>query len=405
MNQNKIKKETQFLIDSINFSIKIEGYNRAKIPILDANVNQNWAQLTNLASKHGIVPLYGNYTRQNFPESTFSHNINLALRTISLTNLATSVDFVQMNKLLIENNINFINYKGHLFLNKYYSSIQSREVGDLDIIVAPQDVKKALKLLLNFGYKFDGLNNNSDYLIEIIPSIFGMNEITLVKYKKNDSIYIDFHWGFHYSFLPYKINLELFFQNTTFFIVNGQKCITPSEESNFIMLLIHHGGRDVWYKLKYLADLMAFMETSGEQIDWQKMIAIVSKMQLKRPMLMGFFLLKTYFNYPIPKVIEDEFNTENITYNLTLPIVEYWENCYNILTLKGRLKYERILISIQDKGFSKRKYVKEIVKMYSRPNTIESKRLITFPEKYYLLNASSKIITYLYKRGFGRIIR
>ncbi len=409
MAQTEINSKLQILINAINFSIikSKDTFNKTSIKL--ENFNINWNEQMVLGIKHSITPQLAYFFNKNLIDSISKVSIEASHRTIGLTNMATSVDFIQLNKLFLDNNIQFINYKGHLFLNKYYSNIQSREVGDLDILVAPKDVKKALKLLINFGYQFDNFIEEKQFkneeLINTIPNIFGMNEITLVKYKKNDSIYIDFHWGFHYSFLPYKINLNAFFENTNYIIVNGQKCISPSEESNFIMLLIHHGARDVWYKLKYLADLLAFMEASGSIIDWEKMLITVTEMKLKRPMLMGFFLLKTYFNYSIPNIIEDEFEKENINYKLTLPIVDYWENCYNILSLKGRLKYERILISIQDKGFSKRKYLKEIIKMYSRPNPIESKRLITFTEKYYILNAASKIITYLYKRGFGKIIR
>jgi hypothetical protein len=90
---------------------------------------------------------------------------------------------------------------------------------------------------------------------------------------------------------------------------------------------------------------------------------------------------------------------------LTGPIIDYWENCYDILSLNGRLKYERILWSIQDEGFSRWTYIKEMFKMYTIPNPIESKRLVTFPVNYYVLNGISKVITYLWKRGLGKIIR
>ncbi|MES2794766.1 MAG: nucleotidyltransferase family protein [Bacteroidota bacterium] len=369
----------------------------------------NWEKLIQLADYHSFKPiLYENIAALN-PTRSVADELQKFSRDLAVSNLISSTEFVRVSNLLSGNEIKFLPYKGHLFLEILFRGKQLRSIGDLDILVLPVDAEKALSILVNNGYYFKNLSSeiklSNNELIETLPNTFGMNETTLIKKINWKSHFIDFHWGFHYSFLPYQIDLTKLFEDKSTFKINGVECIGPSDFALFIMLVIHHGGRDCWTSLKYMADLLAFMETKGDKIDWPAMILTMTEMKLKRPMLMGFLLLKHYFEYPIPIEIESEFAKNNINEKLALPIVDYWENCYDILSFRGRLKYEKILWSIQDEGFSLVKYFKELFKMYSIPNPIESPRLVTFPKNYYALNAFSKIITYLYKRGFGKVVR
>ncbi len=402
----KISTELQFLIESCKVSLM--HFPSENYTCFIENSVIDWQKIIEIAEYHGVNPILFDAIQNNKIAIPIFENLIAHFRNNTVSNLISSHEFVRVAKLLEENLIDFLPYKGHLFLAKLYLGKQIREIGDIDVLVSSKDSKKALKILIEDGYGFHDvdteLNISSQKLIEIIPETFGMNETTLSKTINGKRSFVDFHWGFHYSFLPYKINLKALFDVKDTVEVNKVQCVSPSDQTIFIMLIIHHGGRDTWMKLKYLADLIAFMETKGDKINWEEMILKMEEMKLKRPMLVGFFLLQNYFAYDLPSVIQEQFEKENITVKLTEPIVGYWENCYNILSVKGRLKYEIILLSIQDKGFSRIKYFKELFKMYTIPNQIETKRLITFPDNYYFLNGISKVVTYLYKRSF-RVIR
>lgn len=368
----------------------------------------NWDIVLQLADYHNFKPILFQFLNEKKINSPITVALKNYSRDSAVNNLFSSTEFVNISNLLNGKKIDYLPYKGHLFLEKLFNGKQLRAIGDLDILVLPENAKKTLEVLVENGYNFHDAkegNFTNDQLIEIVSKTFGMNETTLIKNVNGKYIYIDFHWGFHYSFLPYLIDLEVLFEEKSTVKINDFECISPSDFSNFIMLTIHHAGRECWTSLKYMADLMGFMENLGNKIDWPKMLVELEKMKLKRPALVGFFLLQEYFHYDLPEIIKQSFGKNKIDIKLTEPIIDYWENCYDILSLKGRLKYERILLSIQDEGFSLWKYFYEMYKMYSYPNPLESPRLVTFPPNYYFLNAISKVITYLYKRGFGKVIR
>ena len=399
-----ISKELGLLIKALNLV-----FNKKKTELtFKKDLKIDWQKAIYLAEFHNFKPILYHFLNENKIDGTKFKELQKYSLELAVNNLFSSAEFVHISKLLNGKNQNYLPYKGHLFLEKLFSGKQLRAIGDLDLLVLPQNAKETLRILVEYGYNFHDAKTGvftNEQLIEIVPVTFGMNETTLVKNLNGKNLFIDFHWGFHYSFLPYQIDLEALFENKSTVNINGIECTSPSDFANFIMLTIHHAGRECWISLKYIADLMGFMENLGDQIDWKEMLFELEKMKLKRPALVGFFLLQEYFDYELPEIIKQSFDKNDINLKLTEPIIDYWENCYDILSLKGRLKYERILWSIQDEGFSRWKYLKEMFKMYSIPNPIESPRLVTFPEKYYFLNAASKVVTYLYKRGFGKVIR
>jgi hypothetical protein len=46
------------------------------------------------------------------------------------------------------------------------------------------------------------------------------------------------------------------------------------KEYQFLILLVHHGGKEQWRKLKYMADLGAYMFRYGHETDWEKVAAL-----------------------------------------------------------------------------------------------------------------------------------
>lgn len=405
MKNKIISTELEVLFEGLKnvYRLKIVNKNKANY------LNLDWHRLSYMADFHNFKSILFQLFLNRNQVSPINQSLHNYCREIAVNNLFSSSEFVNISKLLDGKKIDYLPYKGHLFLKILFGGRQLRAIGDLDILVMPRNAKKALEIIINDGYNFHDLkaenNLTNTEIIEIVPNTFGMNETTMVKKVNGKNHFIDFHWGFHYSFLPYQIDLEILFENKSTVIVNGVDCVAPSNYANFIMLTIHHGGRECYTSLKYIADLMGFMENLAEKIDWKEMLVELEKMKLKRPALVGFFLLQENFDYELPEIIKSQFSPNKINTKLTEPIIDYWENCYDILSLKGRLKYERILWSIQDEGFSLWKYFYEMYKMYSYPNPIESPRLITFPNNWHFLNFMSKLVTYVYKRGFGKVIR
>ncbi len=85
--------------------------------------------------------------------------------------MATNQELERLLRLLIEQGIQVLPYKGVLFIAELYKNKQLRETHDLDLLVHPKDAKKALEILLEDGYVFDIKNSGQYTQQQIINSV------------------------------------------------------------------------------------------------------------------------------------------------------------------------------------------------------------------------------------------
>ncbi|MCP9767619.1 hypothetical protein EGI22_06820 [Lacihabitans sp. LS3-19] len=290
-------------------------------------------------------------------------------------------------------------YKGNLFIFEFFQNRQLREGGDIDLLFHPDDISKGLTLLLDEGFKCDIYNPifrnlTKNELLEKILMSEGKYEVPLEK----DRIHLDIHWELNSGFLPYSVNYLSFFNYSQKKDFYGANLNLPDAEAIFWMLILHHGGKEFWVKYKHFVDLIAFMNTYGEILDWSKILESAKAFKLYNITLLGFYFLKKHFSFSLPQIIEDAIAMHK--FNNIEKIEKYWTFAKPWNTLFPRLKYEQILVAQQDEGFSKLKYFKNIYKEYSKPNPLEQGRVISFPNRFTFLNFCSKVLTYLFKKLF-----
>ncbi len=343
----------------------------------------------------------------------FSRQIKLEnqnqLRVNTLEHLFSLSQYENILKLFAKNNLKVLPYKGFNFQQTLYEGRIIRDIGDIDILAKPGLEVDCIELLLdnNFIYVENEIKlgdyTNRELAVMFISSK-GMQEVNLEKQFGVNKCNIDFHWRLTNGFLPYQIDINLLFLNTELTRIGKYDIQMPNAFAQLIMLLTHHGAREMWLKIKYLVDLFQFLKTRGQMVNWPEFLLQLEKMKMKKVSLMGFHLVNDLFEMKLP--IEIDAEIKKLDFEPTKKLIfEYWNGCIDHLTIKGRLKFERIFISLQEKDFSILKYYYGIYKYYSIPNLIERPRIFTFPSNYYFFNFLSKLITYIYKRARKNIIR
>jgi hypothetical protein len=372
-------------------------------PSKNLNFDALYSQFGEFIDNHALHPIFieGCENEQNTSNSAFLD----IKKQVGLSNLMTKVEAKRVLTLLNSKGIDVLPYKGHVFISILYNQKPLRLTSDLDLLFDSTTRAQGMAALLEDGYEISGDNILKDNNFQTIFNAIGMNEIPLQKPFHNQYHTIDFHWDFAFNFLPYNLPFSNFFEGRKSFEIDGQQYLGPSDQAILYMIAIHHGGRDAWTSLKLVVDVHAYMAKFGTSINWESCFEKLAEMKLLRATLTGLFLAHKYLDTKVPKVVLEAFEKHAINETLTKPILNYWQNGYNILSAKGRFNYEKILISIQDPGFSVWKYYYKMFQTYGIPNPIETPRLITFPQNWYTMNALSKLVTYLYKRAFGKIIR
>jgi Uncharacterised nucleotidyltransferase len=387
--------ELDILIESIKVSLL--GHSTSKIEAL-LKKEIDWKRLEKLAIFHAIRPVLSDTFQRIGFENSLSNELKSRTLTQSIFNLVTSQELERLLHLLSKQGIRVLPYKGILFISEFYKNRQLRETHDLDLLVHPEDAKKALKILLEDGYTFD-INNPERYNCEqIMHSLFENPAFMEVGLDKKTSIgidiHIDFHWHIKEEAHSFKVNFDDFFlvQNQKIDLVYKKTFVSP--KTLFIMLLIHHGGRECWTRLKHFCDLIEFLKTTNLTTDELKQIAI--ELEMKRFFETGMelyeyeFLNTQFLNAELSTVKQD--------------IIKYWETGKLWLRLDLRIRFTSIYFKLLDRKATFRNFLVSNYRYFSNPNLIENPRLITFPNNYPFLNFVSKVITFIWKKTIKNML-
>lgn len=373
----KLSTELEILIESIKV-VLLKKSNERLIFLLE-NQKINWGRLEKMAKFHAIRPI----VYEAFREVGFENDFAISLKKYCIQqvakNLMVTNELKHLLSILEKEGIKVLPYKGLAFIEKLYVNRQLREVGDLDLIVHDEDKVRAIEILLKDGYSFEEK-------VELFIKKNSINEIFEYWAKEvgldKGQVHIDFHWHLYEEHRNIKIDMDRLFQDGI-----------DSNNTFFLMLVNHHGGRDCWLKLKYLSDLIMF-DKLGQ--NWSELQELSKKTNLYNTTNVGIQLLNKMFDYQIHQA---DFTTKHNEKSIQL-ITKYWEFSEPWIKVLNRLKYERVFISLQDKSFSSKKYILSYFRNFSKPNPIEQSRFITFPKNYPILNFISKFISFLIKKAF-----
>ncbi len=382
-----ISKELRLLI----WSIQVSLFEKNKKEFLDLlnNKKLDWEKVSLLATYHEIVPVLYNACKVVRFSNEYVQAQQADVLRQAIKNIFYEKELLRLLTLLSQAGVHTVPYKGILFLNKLYDSRPIRKIIDMDILVTRKDAVMALQILLNDGYSFIESDGGLPKLDAIVSSTPNMEVVLVKRTQKGMPIFIDFHWHIS-AYGNYDLDIGKLVSQTELNVWNGRNVQLPTTEGIFIMLLNHHSGRDCWVRLKYIADLLAFLK-SYPHISDQQLIQWAQKVRMKMGFSYGLALLNSFFL--------KEFNLDFIPDKRILnDIVKMWENGEFWNQVFPKLILLSINRRLQDQHTSWLNILDQQISYHAKSGISNDKRVITFHEKYTCLNALSKLAGYLKER-------
>ena len=115
------------------------------------NKIENWEGFVSLAYSHGIFPLVYRTLKEYahlIPEYIFAHMKQNYMDIVKQNMLMTS-ELIKVIKILEENGIEAISFKGPVLSQMAYGDVVSRQYCDLDVLVQKEEIFKIENLLKN----------------------------------------------------------------------------------------------------------------------------------------------------------------------------------------------------------------------------------------------------------------
>jgi len=257
-------------------------------------------------------------------------------------------ELINIVKLLEENNVETISFKGPLLSQMIYGDITLRQYVDLDILIKKENLELASNILLKNNYK--ELFQFPEYQKENLKTIG--HDITLI--NKSNGINVELHWTLSSS--EFFIDLEKlnYYKNTKYFRLKNRDIRTLSNETHFIYLCIH-GNKHLWERIEWLVDLTLFIKK--ENLDFKEILELSEKIDAERVVLSSLAICKHFFGINLPLYIEEKINKD-----LNSIIRKYIKKLSNDFSKENQNKHTKQISYIQWyilKSFSNRlKYLK-----------------------------------------------
>lgn len=384
-------KEFQLLIEIIRQDV-------SGLPVNYSLEGIRWNEFLRLISYHGmrhmvfankqildLLPAEIKKTLENF---SFIRTVAKLNNQQEIKNLFNLFELQDLHPLLI---------KGTIF-PFYTENVQlKRESADIDLVIPKNEITKVALLLIKNGYCIRNagkLNQIKDLEKEL--GLFTQNSFFQEIHFEKKPFNVDLHWKLFDSYLPFTFPLEQLYDNTLIIDYYGQKMKSISIENFFWTLLIHHGGKEYWLKMKNLVDLMMFLKVHQNQMNWDEILKKAEKFHLVTPLKNGIWFIKYYFNFPINKELENII--ENHKPKIVKCTLDFWIKGKNWNNAIPRFQFEWILKQSQDSSFRWWKYAYQFYLAYKTPNPFEWNRILNIPNGFGIFNFLDKFVSWVFRR-------
>ena len=319
-----IYPKLQFLIACAKVNPSQKDINSIRSSMQDLQFgDENWQDLSALAHRHGIFPLFYLALKANTPvvktkfiSPEVMAEFKIQNMTIVRRNMLMTGELLKIINLLKENGIEALAFKGPTLAQMAYGDITLREYGDLDILVKKEDIYRIDVLLKDRGYK---------RVLDITPvqeEVYMQNAHDLGLYHPQKRIHFEMHWALMNEDYPLQIDLEDIWKHPESVKINQQD-IPTFPTSLLLFYLCIHGSKHLWERIEWVKDIDLLI--CAEEIDWKMIVKEAKKRKFEKMVYLGFFLARHIFDTPLPKHITDRMSEMKVLKVLSDFVLQSWQ--------------------------------------------------------------------------------
>lgn len=256
----------------------------------------DWSRLSSLAYEHGLLPLLARHLsllEDDLVPSGTRRELLVKSSAITASNLAHLAELLMVLDQMKRQDVVAISIKGPVLAVTLYGDLGSRMFTDLDLLVAPESVPRALQVLRSMKYS-PQVGWSSDQLRLHVES---RNELPLRREQGGSAL--DVHWRLFPSHFPCSLEEVGLWERRRVVQVKGQAVEVMSREDELLYLL-HHGFRHRWNRLEWLCGIAEILR-QGTTLDWDAIVARADRVRMRRVLGVGLSLAATILGAPVPE--------------------------------------------------------------------------------------------------------
>jgi hypothetical protein len=388
--KEKYGAEMTTVILACRVYFKTAGHNELQQFIDDNTID--WEKLTRICTDQDIRPIvYRILADIDLPEpvaSTIKHNSYALIRQ----NWKQAVELERIIKLLDENGIAAVPYKGIAFSKQFYGDLVSRESIDMDLIVEPGCLADIIPLMESEGYVFEAggvyKNLGSRYLKYF-------KELSCKRFKNGgQEFFFEFHWRIAEDFMMVNPQSnKLLHEVDTRITIHQARVNALNPNAHFLAVLIHHSTKDVFNTLKKIIDISQIAHQKEFIADWDYLFNNINALGLNKAISVSNSLSQQLFGVTITNKAANITQKDSLRFiNLTLSEKMANTRIYNIAAHISRVK-------LKDTVTEKAKYISGIARLAFTPAYADFEVIRLPPSLFglYFLTKPFRIVFKLFK--------
>ena len=191
-------------------------------------------------------------------------------------------------KLLNDNQIDTIVLKGAALSIMYYEDLGIRPMADLDVMVRPEDARKALALLQQEGWIADDSHH-----IE-----YNLRYGRAMGFRDSSGSEFDLHW--HPFFELHSGGAKEFWDKAVPLQLLGVNTLALDPAAALLHVMVHGLRWNPEPPIRWIPDSLAILG-SGKEIDWQRLLELTQKFRVILQVRTAVDYLRAHFDARFPQ--------------------------------------------------------------------------------------------------------
>lgn len=240
-------------------------------PETSVPIPQNWQHLLALARRHRVSALLHAHL-QKYPAESVPADLLAALaqdrkKTVQQNMLAAAV-LGRLSQAFAKAGIPFLLLKSYAVGLLYYPDATLRQSRDLDILIDLSDYQAAYQALLDAGFVHEGYVAKADWQQQ---HIFTAEYDAKFRCAHTGQL-IEMHWRPARNPYAYQPSFHDLWRTARKVSLGGCEVMAMSEAEQFIYLC-DHGSKHAWFRLKWLVDIHAIVQSGRLDIEHLRHLA------------------------------------------------------------------------------------------------------------------------------------
>jgi hypothetical protein len=214
----------------------------------------------------------------------FQERLKVKYDETVLLNVYIRYENEQIIKALEASGIPVIPIKGTHFAAKYFGHIGARSTSDIDLLLQPPDLSRAVDCIRALGFTYQERKIRSHFHVSFSKPSPGLRH----------SLTVELQWGLLMEGTS-KFNVEELWRDAVP-LKPYNHVMELSEYHTFYMICLH-GWKHGLNSLKYLIDIVQLIQVSGDQIDYDRLFRDAGSHQTYRRLSSTLSVIYRQFPY------------------------------------------------------------------------------------------------------------